>query len=372
MIGVFMSQVQKLPFLPIARAVIDESDRQSVHHALTQTVITRGALVEKFEREIAEYCNAKFACAFNSGTSALDAAYFAAELQAGQKVVTSPNTFVGTFVGALRLGAEIEFVDIDRKSGNMEVEEVKRGDICVPVHFSGIPVDVASLRERLSQAVIIEDAAHALGALYPDGKKVGGCPHSDMTVFSFHPAKSITTGEGGMVTTNSSHLYDRLRLFRNNGMVRDPSLYPGYYRVEETSGNYNITDFQAALGSSQLKKLDMFIEKRRRLMRLYREAFVGKRDVHFFAPEYDACSSHHLCVVQVEGGVEARAARMRRLQDFHIGTQVHYPPAYAHPIFSKKMKLCSMEEYFASALSLPLFVDMEEADVRYVAEMFDV
>lgn len=361
-------------FIPVSRQSINDEDNKAVLNALKQDVITRGSYVEKFENDVASYCKAKFAVCFNNGTSALQATYFAAGVQPKQKVITSPNTFVGTFVGAMNYKAQVIFGDIDLSSGNLDIfnNDFSNADLIVPVHFSGIPLDIEKLRKMAPNIIIVEDAAHALGATYQAGEHVGSCYASDMTVFSFHPAKSITTGEGGMVTTNCPNYYQRLKLFRNNGIVRDlkTSPYPGFYRVDESTGNYNITDFQAALGSSQMMRLNSFINKRRQLVSIYRELLGGKEEITFFAKEYDKNSSHHLFVVMIdfERLKITRRQLMERLREKNIGTQVHYIPAYRHPICEGKGHLSNMETYYKRAVTLPLYYDMESNTVEYVSE----
>lgn len=360
-------------FIPVSKQSITEQDREAVVKALRGEVITRGSEVEKFERDVACYCRAKYAVSFNSGTTALHAAYFAAKLQPENKVLTSPNTFVGTFVGAMHQKARVMFGDIDLSNGNLDLsKEIEPAEFIVPVHFSGIPLAIEKLRKIAPNAVIIEDAAHALGAKYSEELPVGSCYASDMTVFSFHPAKSITTGEGGMVTTNCPHHYQRLKLFRNNGIVREISSppYPGFYQVEEPTGNYHLTEFQAALGSSQMSRVDAFISKRKKLVKIYREFFSGKEEIQLFSETFDSFSSHHLFVMMIdfEKLKITRTQVMERLKEKNIGTQVHYIPAYRHPIFKEKTYLPNMEIYYNQALTLPLYYDMECDIVEYVSE----
>lgn len=222
--------------------------------------------------------------------------------------------------------------------------------------------------------VVIEDAAHALGSQYPDGRKVGCCHHSDMTIFSFHPAKTITCGEGGMVLTNILPLAQRLRLFRDNGIERplpadNPN--PWFYAVHAATGNFNMTEFQAALGLSQLQKLDTFVSKRQQLMRTYAKHLESVGGVQMLAQEISDAIAYHLCVVRIDFSAyqTSRTAVMQRMRDKEIGTQVHYIPLYTHPFFREKPidgDFPEMEKYYAQALSLPLFYAMEEEDVSRV------
>ena len=373
-------------FTPYAMQHISLEDRQAVNEALMGGVITRGGTVSLFEESVASYCGAKYAVAFNSGASALAATYDAAETTSNDTLITTPNTFIATAGPAIKLGATPVFIDIDRKTGNIDQESLmenmnrnySRGKtIIAPVHFSGIPVDMEAIDQAITdyRTVIIEDAAHAIGSCYKDGTRVGNCQWSHMTIFSFHPAKTLTTGEGGMVTTNDEQLYNRLRLFRNNGIENNP-LYlkkeerPGYYEVNFLSGNYHLTDFQAALGLSQLKRIDTFIAKRQTLMEYYRKKLAEFKHVRLFAPNEKLFIAHHLCVVQIDFSAykTTKKAVMEKLQAQHIGTQVHYIPIYRHPFFFDKVGDLSpyfpnMENYYKEALSLPLYYDLNEEDI---------
>lgn len=380
-------------FLPYARQSINAEDIQAVGEALAGPTITRGSHVDAFEQAVAEYCGAQYAVAFNSGTSALMAACFAADLKPQDRVITTPNTFVASVTAGMHLGATPIFVDIDRETGNLNLEQVEsnlhefqssRGrTVILPVHFAGIPVDMERLYKMIPSpdTLIIEDAAHALGSRYLDGQKVGCCAWSDMTMLSFHPAKTITTGEGGMVLTNDRDLYHRLRRFRNNGIEKDPAYleedlaecYEGYYEVVEMTGNYNFTDPQGALGLSQLKRIDQFVAKRRELMRVYRELFHNLPDLKMFTSEIDERTAFHICVVQIDFAAygTSRVHVMAQLKHQGIGTQMHYIPVYRHPFFKNKSGdikeyFPQMEAYFAQALTLPLYFEMTVEDVKRV------
>jgi dTDP-4-amino-4,6-dideoxygalactose transaminase len=263
---------------------------------------------------------------------------------------------------------------------NVNEPQTKGKTIVVPVHFSGIPVDVEAIDHAISdpRTIIIEDAAHAIGSCYKDKTKVGSCSWSQMTIFSFHPAKTLTTGEGGMVTTNDPELYHRLQLYRNNGIEKDPQRlhevpYPGFYEVQFLSGNFNFTEIQAALGLSQFKRLPAFIAKRKALMDSYRSQLSSLEHVRFFSPSEELSVAYHLCVAQIDFAAykTSREQVMKEMFDMQIGTQVHYIPLYRHPFFAKGSEDISeyfpeMENYYAQALSLPLYFDMEEEDVDRV------
>lgn len=374
-------------FIPYARQSIDDSDREEVMKAMSGSFLTRGPYVQAFEQAIANYCGAKYAVAFNSASTGLMAACHVGKIQPGDRFITTPNSFViSTGVASLRKTTPT-FVDIDRKSGNLNIEQLacnanlpaSRGKtVVLPVHFAGIPVDMKKLDQMLRNpnVLVIEDAAHALGSRYPSGEKVGSCRWSAMTVFSFHPAKNLTTGEGGMVLTNDPDLDERLRRFRNNGIEKNGEMQkkmPWYYEVEEITGNFHMTELQAALGLSQLKRLDFFISKRQRLVALYRQLFKHTPHLNFFSPKHDAYSAYHLFVVQIDFKAikQTRTEVMRKLYEEGIGTQVHYIPIYRHPVYKSSLGDISpffpeMEAYYSEALSLPLYVDLSEEEVQKV------
>lgn len=380
-------------FLPYAKQSIDSQDIEEVCQALRGTFITRGTYVEAFEKKIAEYCGAAYAVAFSSGSAALAAAFFAAGAGPFDRILTSPNTFVSTVGTAMQFGSKPVFIDIDLESGNVDLEQLienaneqqSRGKkIVVPVHFAGLPFDMEEFDRQLASpnVVVIEDAAHALGTSYSaNGPKIGSCAWSDMTIFSFHPAKTITTGEGGIVTTNRTELYHLLSLFRNNGIEKDPKYFEGesapwYYEVQTLSNNYNFTDFQAALGCSQLKKLDRFVEHRRSLIQRYREKLAEIPDVKMLTSLHDSYTAFHLCVALIDFTALkiSRADLMHKLKEKGIGSQVHYIPLYKHPFFKGVCGDISdyfpnMENYYTQALSLPLFYEMETQDVDFIANL---
>lgn len=378
------------PFIPYAHQSIGEEEIDAVRKALLSDAITRGSEVEAFENEFSKYCGAQYAVAFNSGSSALAAAYFAAEASSQDRLITTPNTFVSTAGTAIQQGVRPNFIDIDTSTGNINIElaaeavnlpQSRGKPILAPVHFSGIAVDMEKLDGLLKNpdVIVIEDAAHAIGSNYPNGgPKVGSCSWSHMTIFSLHPSKTITTGEGGVVTTNSEELCRRLKLFRNNGIERDPHHLihepaSWYYEVQVLTNNYNFTEFQAALGRAQLRRIDSFIAKRSELMKAYREKLHGEAHIKLFTDAYDKDTAFHLCVVQInfEAYKTTRNKVMDKLKTNGIGTQVHYIPLYRHPVLVKKYgdltaSYPETEKYYAQALSLPLYYDLELEQVDVV------
>lgn len=377
---------------PYARQSIDESDVDHVKKALESPIITRGEQVHSFEKEVADSCQARFAVAFNSCSTALDAAFFALNAQPADRIITTPNTFVASMEWPCSRGATPVFVDIDDKTGNIDVEQLSnnldhvqtRGkNIIVPVHFAGIPVDVQQIESYIKdqETVIIEDAAHALGSFYKDGSKVGSCAFSQITCFSFHPAKTITTGEGGMCTTNNEELYKRLRYYRGNGIERDPAFFtekergPWVYEVKDLTGNFHMNEMQAALGRSQLARLSKFIEKRKKLVARYRERFSGKEGIAILEPDESLNIAWHILVVQIDFPHfnKERSFVMESLRGKGIGTQVHYIPLYRHPFFVKKRGdirsfFPKTESYYSKALTIPLYYDLEMEDVDFIVD----
>lgn len=382
---------QKRAFLPYGRQSLNKEDRESVLEVLEGDWITRGPKVKAFEEAIADYCGSKHAVAFSSGTAALQAIYSVLDVGPYDRIISTPNSFVATVIGKQR-GAQLAFADIDRDSGNinlaslaqrMEAPKSRGRNILAAMHFGGIAMDMEQLELQIKDpdALIIEDACHALGSLYPDGSRVGCCSRSQLTVFSFHPLKNLTSGEGGMVTTNDAELDRRLRLFRNNGMERDPAYLdeespgPWYYECQELTGNFHMSDIHAALGLSQLKRLGSFAEKRRTLMKEYRQQLEGTHQgIRLFSAEYDERSVYHLCSLQIDYTLfsTSRAALMEALKEEGIGTQVLYIPIYKHPAIHQGRKgkweaQCpQMEAYYEQALAFPLFNDLSQDDVRYI------
>lgn len=378
-----------MKYIPCAQQSISNHDLEAVRHALTQPLITRGPLVETFENAISDYCKASYTVAFPSESAAFMAAYYAADLAPADRILMTPNAFISSIGSGVQRNAIPVFIDIDPSTGNFDIEQLLfnmnepslRGKtVIAPAHFAGIPVDVETIAKNVKnyRTVIIEDATQALGSRYKDGQKVGCCAWSDMTVFSFHPSQIITTGEGGAVTTNNFELYKKLQLYRNNGIDDNPlNLHrdssPLHYEVISLSGNYNFTEFQAALGLSQLKRIDTFINQREKLLQAYKERLNDVPYLEFLTPPEDLCIAPHLCVVKIDYDKynTTKSAIMNALKDCDISTRVHYIPLYRHPVFANPMGDLSeyfpkMEAYYKETLSLPFFVDLSEEEIDHV------
>ncbi len=424
-------------YIPYGRQLVDDDDIAAVVETLRSDWLTQGPKVQEFEEAFACYVGARYAVAVSSGTAALHLACLAAGLGPGDEVITSPITFVATANCALYVGARPAFVDIDRETFNLDPGRLEvylksrspftvhrsqsKGRITVngerstsipraviPVHFAGLPCNMAEIHRiaREHRLVIIEDACHALGAKYRVGRGedsrwigIGSCAHSDMTVFSFHPVKHITMGEGGMVTTNDAALYGRLVLLRNHGITRNPEEFtvhrsqsksritdngqrstdngeriwpPWYYEMQAIGYNYRITDIQCALGRSQLKKIESFVERRRSIAGQY-SRIVGELPKFRHQTEPDGYqSSYHLYAVRTDD--EASMSRdevMAELKRMGVGTQVHYIPVYRHPFYQKSGfepdSWPNAENFFRHCLSIPMFPGMSAEDVEHVS-----
>ncbi|MEO1056163.1 MAG: UDP-4-amino-4,6-dideoxy-N-acetyl-beta-L-altrosamine transaminase [Actinomycetota bacterium] len=343
--------------LPYGRQTIDDDDVEAVAATLRGDWLTQGPAIERFEHALAERVGAEHAVAYANGTAALHGACAAARLGPGQTSGTSALSFVASANCARYLGAEVELIDIDPATLNLDTTAIPSDlDALVPVHYAGLSVDLAALSAR--PPVVIEDAAHALGAWTPDGP-VGNCAHSDMTCFSFHPVKPVTTGEGGVVTTNNAELAERLRRFRSHGTIRDESQGGWYYEVAELGMNYRLTDIQAALGLSQLGKLDHFIARRQAIAARYDELLASfPIDLPPAAPPGYG-HGYHIYPIRVDD----RRGVYDRLHADGIAVQVHYVPIHHHPIYRGLAAACpATDRAYARLLSLPVFPTMSDDD----------
>ncbi len=369
--------------IPYGRQFIDDRDIEAVIDVLKSDFITQGEKVPQFEKAVAEYVGAEYCVVFSSGTAALHMAVAALDIGEGEGI-TSPISFVATSNSMIYNGLKPKFSDIEYDTGNISVDllpEAVTSDtrVVIPVHYAGIPVDMKRLRALISgkDIGIIEDAAHAIGSRYDTGEMVGSCKYSDMTVFSFHPVKTITTGEGGAVTTNDGDLYERLLLLRNHGITKEPEKMfkndgPWYYEMLSLGYNYRMTDIQAALGISQLSKLGGFCERRREIVRFYNERFADLPNIK--VPPYGDNICYHIYPIKIDFDAvgQDKAEVVSSLRAFGVWVQVHYIPIYLQPYYRAKYGfergLCPVaEKFYGEVLSLPLYPSMSLDDAEFTA-----
>lgn len=363
--------------IPYGHQSVDNKDINEVIKVLKSDWLTQGPRVLEFEKKLAADCGAEYAVACANGTAALHLAYLAAGLKKGDEVITSANTFVATANMLLAVGARPVFCDIQLDTYNIDGEKVeklvnKKIRAIVPVHFSGQPCQMDKIYKiaKKYNLLVIEDACHALGAKYKNSK-IGSCKYSDISVFSFHPVKSITTGEGGAVLTNNKKYYEKLKLFRNHGIYKDRK---GKNVMTELGFNYRLTDIQAALGISQLKKLGNFIKKRREIAEWYNRELKDVSQIILPQELKENYSSWHVYVVRT---VEAkyRDGLASYLKKKGVGVNLHYPAVYSQPYYRnhgyKNILSKNTEIYYKSCLTLPLYVGLKKEEIRYVAKEID-
>lgn len=364
--------------IPYGRQTVDESDIAAVVEVLRSSFLTQGPAVAAFETAFAEVCDAPHAVAFSSGTAALHGAAFAAGASPGTDLLTSAMTFSASANCGVYLGATPRFADIDAVTWNVSPQTVAAAltpetRVVIPTHFAGLAADVAGIRAVVgNEVVIVEDAAHALGAVRA-GERIGACRHADMAIFSTHPLKTITTGEGGVVTTRDAGLVERLRSFRNHGfggdVVRMTAEHGGWFREQQELGhNLRLSDIHSALGTSQLRRAGAFVERRNAVADRYREglADVAALELPPAVPDGDV-HAYHLFVVRHREGAAARRRLYDALHAAEILAQVHYIPVYWHPYYERTYRyergMCpEAERYYGGCLSLPCFPTLTEQD----------
>ncbi len=361
------------------RQSVNEQDIKAVEDVLRSDFLTQGPAIERFERRVADYCGAKYAVAVTNATSALHIACKVAGLSHGDTFWTSPITFVASANCGRYCGAKVDFVDIDDATYNMSVDELEkklaaggRPKVVVPVHLCGQSCDMERIYALSKKYgfTIIEDASHALGATYKD-TRVGSCQYSDMTVFSFHPVKIITTGEGGMVLTNNKNFYERLVFYRSHGITRDASKMtkesdgPWYYQQIELGYNYRMTDIQAALGYSQMERLDTFVARRRQLAQRYDE-LLADLPIRIPKQSADTNSSWHIYVVRMD---KARTSKSKgevfeEMKKRGVTLNLHYIPVHLQPYYQalgfKRGDFLVSERYYEEAFTLPIYYELAD------------
>ncbi|MGP7818526.1 UDP-4-amino-4,6-dideoxy-N-acetyl-beta-L-altrosamine transaminase [Niallia sp. 01092] len=368
-------------YLPYGKQWIDEEDIQAVVDVLRGDYLTTGPYIQQFEEAVANYVGATYAVAFSNGTAALHGACFAAGIQKGDEVITTPMTFAASANCILYQGGTPVFADIDEQTYNINPVEIEhqithKTKAIIPVDFTGQPADLDAILDiaKKHHLVVIEDAAHALGATYK-GRKVGSI--SDMTMFSFHPVKHITSGEGGIITTNSKKYYEKLLQFRSHGITRDVNKMnrndgPWYYEMQFLGYNYRMTDIQAALGTSQLKKINRFIELRRKYVEMYNAAFKELSTLSVPRQLEETLSSWHLYIIRLNLSKLStnRKQIFEKLQKHNIGVNVHYIPVHLQPYYQqldyKKGSCVEAEKLYEEIITLPLFPAMSMKDVQDV------
>ncbi|MGN0513857.1 MAG: UDP-4-amino-4,6-dideoxy-N-acetyl-beta-L-altrosamine transaminase [Lachnospiraceae bacterium] len=366
-------------YIPYGRQCIDEQDIEEVVKVLKSDFLTTGPKIAEFEKKFAEYVGAEYAVAVSNGTAALHVACMAAGIGEGDEVITTPITFAASSNCVLYCGGKTVFADIDPVTYNIDPDDIERKitdrtKAIIAVHFTGQPCDMDRIHEiaQKHNLIVIEDAAHAVGAEYK-GKKVGSI--SDMTTFSFHPVKHITTGEGGMITTNDKELYKRLLLGRTHGITRDASMLienhgPWYYEQLDLGYNYRITDFQAALGISQLSKIEQFLKRRYEIADRYNKAFEKVEAITVPQQMNEVKSAWHLYIIQV--AAEKRLEIFNKLREAGIGVNVHYIPVYTFPYYRQNGYLDTIcpnaEELYTHIISLPIFYSLTDEEQDYVIE----
>jgi UDP-4-amino-4,6-dideoxy-N-acetyl-beta-L-altrosamine transaminase len=373
------------PFIPYGRQSVDDSDIAAVTRVLRSQFLTQGPEVERFEQLICEHTGALHAVAVASATAGLHMAAAALQLSPGLEGITSPITFLASANCMIYNGLIPRFADIRQDTYNIDPVSLAaaisdRTAVAIPVHFAGQAADMESIAAVCARkgVHVVEDAAHAIGSRYRDGSPVGNCRYSVMTVFSFHPVKTMTTGEGGAITTNDTALFERLKMLRSHGVFRDfhnDDKVPGpwYHEMRELGFNYRLTDIQAALGASQILKLERFVARRREIVQKYNAAFQNVEWLTIPFEESGVVSAFHLYVLKVDFSAlnSDRAHVMEALREKGIGTQVHYIPVYLQPYYRRTFGYASglcprAEEYYSRALSIPLFPAMTDAEVDRV------
>ncbi|CAK0775764.1 UDP-4-amino-4, 6-dideoxy-N-acetyl-beta-L-altrosamine transaminase [Azospirillaceae bacterium] len=396
--------MNKSRFLPYGRQSIDESDIASVVEVLRGDWLTQGPAVEAFERELATRTGAVYAAACSNGTSALHLAALALDIQPGDGVIVPSITFLATANAVRYVGAEVIFADINPNTGLIGVPQIEEALVrarkngiqaraIFPVHFAGQSANMIEIGAfaREHRLKIVEDSSHAIGTSVAHEDKwlsLGALPYSDMATFSFHPVKTVAAGEGGAVVTNDPTLIEKLRRFRNHGMTKEPSdfenlgmgfntdamLNPWYYEMPEIGYNYRMTDIQCALGLSQLKRLDHFVEQRQALVTRYETLLESLSPRVTPLERVSGCRpAWHLMVVRIDfaRSRRSRSGVMFSLRERGIGTQVHYIPVHRQPYYRRRygdVSLPGTESYYQQTLSLPLFVGMTNEDVERVVD----
>jgi UDP-4-amino-4,6-dideoxy-N-acetyl-beta-L-altrosamine transaminase len=373
-------------FIPYGKQWLDEADIAAVIQVLKSDFLTQGPAVAAFEKSIAEYVGAKYCVAFCNATAALHCAVKVLNIPERLEGITSTNTFVAS-ANCLAYNRLVPILaDIDAHTYNVTAETLAAritdcSRVLIPVHFAGQPCDMPAIANlaKEKKLFVIEDASHAIGSRYADGSMVGNCQYSDMTIFSFHPVKTLTTGEGGVVATNDPEIHRALTMVRSHGITKDPSLLsdnpgPWYYEQHQLGYNYRITDIQCALGLRQLTKVEFFKKRRSEIIKVYNQAFSGINALT--TPQVGPAEScFHLYVLQIDFAQigKSRATFMHDMAQKGVGSQVHYIPVHTQPWYRKSYGydwgMCPVaERFYQRALSIPLYPSMDADDMGRVID----
>lgn len=372
-------------FIPYGTQNIEQEDIDAVVSVLKGDYLSTGPKILEFEKKFAKYVNSNYAVAVSSGTAALHCACLAAGLQEGDEVITTPLSFVATSNAILYCKAKPIFVDINEETFNIDVDKIEekitsKTKAIIPVHFAGNPCNMDKIKEPANKyhLLIIEDAAHALGAKYKN-KQIGQI--GDMTTFSFHPVKHITTGEGGMITTNNVNLYNKLLLYRNHGITRDKNFFQNescsdegnwYYEQICLGYNYRLTDFQAALGIIQLDKMPNSLKRRNELAKYYEQSLKDIKEIKIPHISSNMGSSWHLYIIRIIDSKINRKKVFDKLREKNIGVNVHYLPIHCQPYYKKlgySKGLCPVaEKIYEEIITLPIHPKISDEDVQYIVK----
>ena len=380
--------------IPYGYHSIDNKDIKAVIKSLKGKYITQGSNVSNFENRFKKIVGAKYAVATSSCSAGLHLCMKALDLVKNDVVATSPISFVSTANSVLNEKGKLSFLDVNKDTGQIDIDilknklKTKKIKVLIPVHLSGAACDVEKIHKICSKknVHIIEDAAHSFGAKYPDGSMIGSCKYSLCSVFSFHPVKTITTGEGGMITTNSKKMYEKLKILRSHGINKEPKYFknkkfsqtnskinPWYYEMIDLGMHYRINDIQCALGVSQLKKYKKFVKKRNQIAENYDKFFSENKNFKLFLKEYRSISSNHLYILRINKKFLNKKSRFQIMQELKkkgIMTQVHYIPIPMHPYYQKKgysMKnLENSKKFYNEILSIPIFYNLKKFEQKYI------
>ena len=360
------------------RQTISSADIKSVVATLKSDYLTQGPKIKEFEDKICQVTGAKYAVAVSNGTAALHLAVLVLGIGVGDEGITTPITFVASANCLRYVGADVKFADIEPDTGLIDPKEIlkqitPRTKVLIPVHYAGQSCDMEEIAKiaKEHKLFVIEDAAHAIGSTYK-GHKVGSCKYSDLTTFSFHPVKTITTGEGGAITTNNPELYKKLLMLRTHGITQRPDIAPWYYEMQELGYNYRLPDILATLGISQLKKLESFVVKRRKIVAMYKKAFADDPRFSLLVEREYNNSAFHLCPLLIDfSKIKLTKIKLfNKLKENGLNLQVHYIPVHLQPYYHYlNIKLGSFpnaEKFYSQELSLPLYTGLKLSDIRYI------